>query len=437
MLPQLLVSPTIKLTLNQTFTFLRPSPAPEHIPSADPMVTGMVTLTLPRRKYIKSLSVRLIRIYSLLFSNDEYEAGRTTEVEVSLASPKEERLFERGQHHFAFTIILPSSLAPTEGSQLGRIFYKIVATAKGDGIVGSDVTTYEKIIIIASPTADGETNDLNLWMEGFHAEIGPYAVSTVSQHLTVGGILNFNLILAHPPATILIHSVSAFICTAYGIKSIKTPTKRIDRVTQRLCMFVVNRTSPPDSHFASDASCITPGSGTPIATSPGSFHHAVVESPVRDLPPSIDAPSTNPPLVMIPEGHSYQLTHLGRVPSDGFIRSSTLLGTRTPLNVAHELVFEVTFETLSQDSPKGKSTLKLQKPITISSCCCILENLLVPIYSEVEVPVVKIDTAKTFEDRCVCATSKDQLVLQQRLAGMEFIRVAEGRPTKAEYRLQH
>lgn len=126
------------------------------------------------------------------------------------------------------------------------------------------------------------------------------------------------------------------------------------------------------------------------------------------------------------------------MPSDDFIRPSTLLGTKTPINVAHQLVFEVLFESLSQDatssSPKGKRNLKLTKSITISSCCCMLENLLVPIYSEVEAPVVKSDAAKAFEVQCVCATSKDELILQQRLAGVEFIRRYEGHPTKAEYR---
>ena len=164
-------SSTMKLALNQTFAFLHPSPAPEHVPSTDPVITGVITLTLAKRKSIKSISVRLAKFCNLLHSDNEsvsllvrnsaplnrsscrYESGETTEAEVSLTSPNDEVLLEKGEHNYAFTIIIPSSLAPSEKSKHGRIFYKIVGTAKGVGFMGSYIKAEQRIIIIASPTA--------------------------------------------------------------------------------------------------------------------------------------------------------------------------------------------------------------------------------------------------------------------------------------------
>ena len=68
-------SSTLKLTLNQTFAFLHPSPAPEHIPSTDPVVTGVVTLTLTKRKSIKSISVRLAKFYDFIDNEPVSFAG--------------------------------------------------------------------------------------------------------------------------------------------------------------------------------------------------------------------------------------------------------------------------------------------------------------------------------------------------------------------------
>ena len=71
---------------------------------------------------------------------------------------------------------------------------------------------------------------------------------------------------------------------------------------------------------------------------------------------------------------------------------------------------------------------------TYRKCCCMLESLLVPLYAEIETPVMKRDAAKAFGDQCVCSASKDQLILQQRRAGVDFIQRCDGRTTKAEYR---
>ena len=81
-----------------------------------------------------------------------FEAVRTTEAKVAICSSKEERLFDKGQHTFLFTIIIPASIATYERCQYGRIYHKLEACAKGDGLMESDVSGDLKIHIIGDPS---------------------------------------------------------------------------------------------------------------------------------------------------------------------------------------------------------------------------------------------------------------------------------------------
>lgn len=186
--------------------------------------------------------------------------------------------------------------------------------------------------------------------------------------------MNFDLVLAHPPTAIDIHSVSAYINTIYTIKSIKDPSRPVDKITRKLRMFTVNSALPPDSQFASDTSSTSPECGTPIATSPSLCHHPVAGDSGGVPPPSRATQSTahaDTPLHTIAKGQSYQLFHMARVPSDDLIRPSTLPGTNTPINVAHELVFEVLFKAQDADDaesqPKGRRAFRVERSVTISS----------------------------------------------------------------------
>lgn len=58
----------------------------------------------------------------------------------------------QGQHSFAFTLVVPSSSAPYERSQYGRVYYKIVATAKGDGLIGTDLVAERDVHIVVNPS---------------------------------------------------------------------------------------------------------------------------------------------------------------------------------------------------------------------------------------------------------------------------------------------
>ncbi len=75
-----------------------------------------------------------------------------TEAEVAVCSSKEERLFDKGQHTFLFTIVIPASIATYERCQYGRIYHKLQACAKGDGLMESDVLGDLMIHIVGNPS---------------------------------------------------------------------------------------------------------------------------------------------------------------------------------------------------------------------------------------------------------------------------------------------
>lgn len=149
-----LPSASIQILFDDSTLFLHPSPSPD-VPANDPLLNGVVVLDLPKPKRIKSLSVRLVRYTNICFPDFAYEFGQSVEAEVSIEassdSSKEDRVYEKGKHSFAFTLILPSSMAPFERSQYGRVFYKLIALATGDGFMGSDIVGERDVHIVANP----------------------------------------------------------------------------------------------------------------------------------------------------------------------------------------------------------------------------------------------------------------------------------------------
>lgn len=80
-----------------------------------------------------------------------YEATQGTIAEVYLQSSKDERMYEKGEHIFSFTLVIPSSTAPFERCAHGRIIHTLTAVAQGEGMTGSNVETSVPIYLIANP----------------------------------------------------------------------------------------------------------------------------------------------------------------------------------------------------------------------------------------------------------------------------------------------
>lgn len=80
-----------------------------------------------------------------------YEATQHTIAEVYLQSSKDERLYEKGEHAFSFTLVIPSSTAPFERCAHGRIIHTIQAVAQGDGMTSSNIEASRPIYLVVNP----------------------------------------------------------------------------------------------------------------------------------------------------------------------------------------------------------------------------------------------------------------------------------------------
>lgn len=91
-------SPSLKITLAEELVFLHPSVTG---PSEDPMISGIVTLLLPKARAIKSLTVRLTGKQDIGWPTGSrpYESSTTLERELTLFHGESEVL-EKGEHTF-------------------------------------------------------------------------------------------------------------------------------------------------------------------------------------------------------------------------------------------------------------------------------------------------------------------------------------------------
>lgn len=92
-MPLLGASASINLLMDGGTVFLHPSPSPE-LPTNDPLLRGIVVLTFPKPKRIRSLSVRLVRYVNVCFPDFAYEFGRDVQNQVSLSAEKDEKLID-------------------------------------------------------------------------------------------------------------------------------------------------------------------------------------------------------------------------------------------------------------------------------------------------------------------------------------------------------
>lgn len=88
-----------------------------------------------------------------------------------------------------------------------------------------------------------------------------------------------------------------------------------------------------------------------------------------------------------------------RILDDDHIRPTTLEHTETPLRVKHSLVTEVRYRLKGS---KLEMTLECSTKVTIASCCCLQDSLLLPGYVK-QRPVD--EPLRSFHRRCLCNRS--------------------------------
>lgn len=118
------------------------------------------------------------------------------------------------------------------------------------------------------------------------------------------------------------------------------------------------------------------------------------------IPASFESRSRRPKaLVQLGGGSAWSYSRIIRLLDDDHLRPTTLEHTETPLRVKHSLVVEVRYR---MKGSKAEKTLECSTKVTIASCCCLQDSLLLPGYVKqrpADEPV------RSFHRRCLCNRS--------------------------------
>lgn len=72
-------------------------------------------------------------------------------------------------------------------------------------------------------------------------------MATAAQHLTVGGLLNFDFLLAQATSSLQIISISATLFAHYTLRSIQRPNSPPQYATKKTRLFIIDANNPPCS----------------------------------------------------------------------------------------------------------------------------------------------------------------------------------------------
>ncbi|GAA5824184.1 hypothetical protein JCM11251_001557 [Rhodosporidiobolus azoricus] len=413
-----LAQPTLEVSLfpraREDF-FLHPNPT-VGAPTEDETVTGHVRLWLPKPRTLKDLTVTLVGQYDIGWpdSSRPYESGKFLERTVSLVQGSEGLKLEKGEHTFEFVFVIPDNSACYTRCRFGRIRHYITARARGINKAGSDLVSNDKpIYCIANPGVNGISRPpppLFLKFDGNEDELGIYTLALQSQHIMVGGLLLLRLSLPFPSSDVLIFSITVKILQQFTLRS------------------------PLEDHYTS-----TPSPSPQTVMILDSAHppnNARMQDEGRGEQPSA-RPCLDRPLKALKKDEMWNIIHLARLPNDNYIRPSTPDGTDTPIAIHHTLLCEITYRPMSEGesnpmpaSTKGKGKEKEEKkqrdpkpemkkltvsrPFDLWSCCCFLDSLTLPVYSELDPISSSIETepeATTIP--CVCLLSLKRLIKSQ------------------------
>ena len=83
---------------------------------------------------------------------DSYEQAESTVAEVHLQDPSSpEHAYDKGEHTFAFSLVVPASSPVFEKCRWGKVVHTIDAVAEGVGRIASNVTASRPIYLVGNP----------------------------------------------------------------------------------------------------------------------------------------------------------------------------------------------------------------------------------------------------------------------------------------------
>lgn len=162
-------------TNNAALTFLHPVGAGPTDPIPETTVNGYVVLQLTTPRQIKSFTVTLLGVEDTDFPIAGRESHTFLEQELTLPlSLGGDAELPAGTYPFPFRFTVPGTLAPHVQGRHGRARTKVVAKAKGAGILGGTVQAEQPIDFSANPGWADPQKDLRLdiQFEDFSKDIG-------------------------------------------------------------------------------------------------------------------------------------------------------------------------------------------------------------------------------------------------------------------------
>lgn len=109
------------------------------------------------------------------------------------------------------------------------------------------------------------------------------------------------------------------------------------------------------------------------------------------------------PVQQLTPGQPWTYSRVMRIPDDDFIRATTLEGSDGRIRVSHTLGVEITYRG-PQDTVD--QILSLQNVVSINSCCCLTDSLLLPRY-DLSGPTYNLGPAAS---RCLCHIDVPELL---------------------------
>ncbi|TNY19073.1 hypothetical protein DMC30DRAFT_19122 [Rhodotorula diobovata] len=410
-------SPQVSVTLSQDIYFVHALEGA--FPSQDPVVHGTCLIKLPTRK-----AIRRVKVIFEGLCDATGGAGWPYETSSVLCKSLEHDLrgeyFEAGNHAFSFTFIIPSSTPASQRSIYGRTRYYVKALVDFDGMLSNSVLSPPVALwVSANPSPPGEIPfPTDLSFQHFSSELGPVGVGISSPHLTVAALCNIRLSLLGPPQPVTIVSVVGTITQTFEVHykdgSVARPKPTVFKMKK-----VDHRASPSLTvPIHNPATCsVLPG---PVDAIPGQDMQPLPDKlsfrPVSDccaIHPDVDVPDPSP-LVRLAAGQEFHHSRICRVPTDDYVRPSTLEGSpKTVIRVAHKLSVEVRYR---KDGDTEDMILTMGKPVVITSCCCLVDSLTLPAY-RADKPCETV--VQPLEARCACNMSlkecldRDGVLLQR------------------------
>lgn len=256
----------------------------------------------------------------------------------------------KGVHAFEFAFILPASSPPYERNPFGKVRYSIKATVLGGGRARSNVDEWRDFFPMVNPAPDGGPTPMSVLYNDVHSTMGLLSVACTSNNISVGGLFNVDIHSPAPPPDLTVFMVRVSLHTTIELHTRKKG-KQVAPVQKRK-LFEKGWVPMPEK-LAQD---------------------------LRKLPGIVRAPG---------DDSAWTVQSIARIPDDNAVRPSTMPGTNSSIRFAHMLVVEIVHArkhgVADAVTPEGVPKLKvftLRQAVVIPSCCCALDAVTLPPYSE-------------------------------------------------------